>query len=58
MMDMVDILGQSVGISVGGATINVSMHEYNAGALVLVETFPPRFTPRGNHYATKIIWFR
>ena len=36
MMDMVDILVQSLGMSIGYDTISVSMHEGNNGALVLV----------------------
>eukprot|EP00804_Cyclotella_cryptica_P015702 CCRYP_018922-RA/>CCRYP_018922-RA protein AED:0.46 eAED:0.46 QI:0/-1/0/1/-1/0/1/0/76 len=31
--------------------MNVSIHEDNAGALVLAETLPPQFTPRSKHYA-------
>ena len=57
-MDMVDLLGQSVGLLVGDATINVSMHEDNAGALMLAETLPPQSTPHSKHYETKTIWFR
>eukprot|EP00804_Cyclotella_cryptica_P012151 CCRYP_009839-RA/>CCRYP_009839-RA protein AED:0.45 eAED:0.45 QI:0/-1/0/1/-1/0/1/0/80 len=38
--------------------MNVSIHEDNAGALVLAETLPPQFTPRSKHYAIKTIWFR
>eukprot|EP00804_Cyclotella_cryptica_P016859 CCRYP_001829-RA/>CCRYP_001829-RA protein AED:0.14 eAED:0.14 QI:0/-1/0/1/-1/0/1/0/91 len=39
------------------ATMNVSIHKDNAGALVLVETLSPQFTPRSKHYAIKNIWF-
>ena len=42
---------------VSAATMNVSIHEDNAGALVLAETLPPQFTPRSTHYAIKMIWF-
>ena len=38
--------------------MKVSIHEDNAGALVLAETLPPQFTPRSKHYAIKTIWFR
>eukprot|EP00804_Cyclotella_cryptica_P020101 CCRYP_014896-RA/>CCRYP_014896-RA protein AED:0.46 eAED:0.46 QI:0/-1/0/1/-1/0/1/0/80 len=38
--------------------MNVSIHEDNAGALVLAETLPPQFTPRCKHCAIKTIWFR
>ena len=56
-MDAVDLLGHSVGLSIGDATINVSMHEDNPGALVLAETLSPQFIPRSKHYATKTVWF-
>eukprot|EP00804_Cyclotella_cryptica_P001130 CCRYP_008392-RA/>CCRYP_008392-RA protein AED:0.20 eAED:1.00 QI:0/-1/0/1/-1/0/1/0/77 len=35
IMDMVSLLGTKVGLPVSGATMNVSIHEDNAGALVL-----------------------
>ena len=38
--------------------MHVSIHEDNAGALVLAETLPPQFTPRSKWYACKTIWFR
>ena len=38
--------------------MNTSIHEDNAGALVLVDTLPPQFTQRSKHYAIKTIWFR
>ena len=55
---MVSLLGTKVGLPVSGATMKVSIHEDNAGALVLAETLPPQFTPRSKHYAIKTIWFR
>ena len=57
IMDMVSLLGKKVGLPVSRATMNVSIHEENAGALVLAETLPPQFTPRSKHYAIKTIWF-
>ena len=57
-MDMDSLLGTKVGLPVSGATMKVSIHEDNAGALVLAETLPPQFTPRSKHYAIKTIWFR
>eukprot|EP00804_Cyclotella_cryptica_P004800 CCRYP_004888-RB/>CCRYP_004888-RB protein AED:0.33 eAED:0.32 QI:0/-1/0/1/-1/0/1/0/99 len=57
-MDMVSLLETKVGLQVSGATMNVSIREDNAGALVLAETLPPQFTPRSKHYAIKTIWFR
>ena len=38
--------------------MNVSIHEDNAGALILAETLPPQYTPRSKHYAIKTVWFR
>ena len=57
IMDMVSLLGTKVGLPVSRTTMNVSIHEDNAGALVLAETLPPWFTPRSKHYAIKTIWF-
>ena len=57
-MDMVEFLGKEVGLPIHDTTIKVSIHEDNAGALVLAETLPPQFTPRSKHYASKTIWFR
>ena len=37
--------------------MNVSIHEDNAGALVLEDIFPPQFTRRNKYYAYKTIWF-
>ena len=58
IMDMVTLLGTRVGLLLKETTMNVSIHEDNAGALVLAETLPPQFTPRSKHYAIKTIWFR
>eukprot|EP00804_Cyclotella_cryptica_P006606 CCRYP_008570-RB/>CCRYP_008570-RB protein AED:0.24 eAED:0.23 QI:0/-1/0/1/-1/0/1/0/67 len=57
-MDMVSLLGTKVGLPVSRATMNVLIHEDNAGALVLTKTLPPQFTPKSKHYAIKTIWFR
>ena len=37
--------------------MNVSIHENNAGALILAKTLPPQFTPRSKYYVSKTIWF-
>ncbi len=57
VMDMVNLLSQKVKLPIGNASMNVSIHEDNAGALILAETLPPKFTPRSKHYAIKTIWF-
>jgi hypothetical protein len=38
--------------------MKVSVHEDNAGALILAQTLPPQFTPRSKYYASKTIWFQ
>lgn len=59
IMDMVQLLGSVVGLETKDMTsLHVTIHEDNAGALVLAETLPPQFTPRSKHYAIKTIWFR
>jgi hypothetical protein len=40
------------------SSMHVSVHEDNAGALVLAETIPPVFTPQSKYYAIKTVWFR
>ena len=37
--------------------MNVSIHEDNSGALVLVKTLPPQFTHQHKYYTIKTIWF-
>ena len=58
IIDMTKSLGKAIGMPTGETTINVSIHEDNAGALVLAKTLPPQFTPRSKYYASKTIWFR
>ena len=58
IMDMCESLCKTVGLPLGETTMNVSIHEDNAGALVLAETLPPQYTPRSKHYHVKTIWFR
>ena len=55
---MVLSLDKAIGLSIGVATMNVSIHEDNVGALILAKTLPPQFTPRSKYYAAKTIWFR
>ena len=37
--------------------MNLSIHEYNAGYLILEKILPPHFTPRSKHYSANTIWF-
>ena len=59
IIDLVISLGKAVGLPTEDlTTMHVSIHEDNAGALVLAETIPPQFTPRSKYYAIKTVWFR
>ena len=58
IIDMVKFLGPAVGLPVENKTMHVSIHEDNAGALVLADTLPSQYAPRSKHYHTKTIWFR
>ena len=58
IIDMTNSLGEAIGLPIRDTTMNVSIHEDNAGALVLARTLPPQFTPRSKFYAAKMIWFR
>ena len=54
---MVESLGPALGIPAGPTTMKVSIHEDNAGALILAQKLPPEYTPCSKHYHTKTIWF-
>jgi hypothetical protein len=59
VMDIVSEVGEVVGFDTKDlVSMHVSIHEDNAGALVLAETIPPQFTPRSKYYAIKTVWFR
>ena len=57
IIQMVETMAPMVGLPFEGVTLNVSIHEDNAGALILADTLPPQFTPRSKHYHLKTIWF-
>ncbi len=44
------------GLLFDGTTMNKSIHEDNAGALILAETLPPRYSQCSKHYHVKMIW--
>ena len=50
-------LGGAVVLTMVRTKMNVSIQEYNTGALVLARTFPPQITPCSKYYATKTTWF-
>ena len=59
VIDVVGEVGSAVGLSDDNLkSMHVSVHEDNAGALILAETIPPQFTPRSKYYAIKTVWFR
>ncbi len=58
IMDGVGIMGRAIGFPVCNNTIQVLIHEDNAGALVLDKTLSPQFTSRSKHYHAKTIWFQ
>ena len=58
IMDTVESMSSVVGVSSPQTSTHVSIHEDNAGALIMAETLPPQFTPRSKFYAIKTIWFR
>ncbi len=57
IIDMTNSLSEAIGLSIGDTTMNVSINEDNAGALVLARTLPPQFMPRSRFYAAKMTWF-
>ena len=57
IINITQSLVKVVGLPVGVPSMKVSAHEYNAGALILTMTLPPKFTPHNKYYATKTIWF-
>ena len=50
-------LAKSVELTILETIINVSIHEYNYGALILEKTLQPQLTIWSNNYATNTIWF-
>ena len=58
VIDMNKSLRKSFELTIGETTINVSIHEYNAGDLISANSFQPQFTPQSNKYSAKTIWFR
>ena len=57
-MDMVCSVSNSVELSIGKSTMNVSIYEDNSGALMLAKTLPPQVTLRNKYCAVKAIEFR
>ena len=57
VVDMAKYLSGVVGMPIGDTTMNVSIHQYNAGALVFLDTLPLQLTPCRNYYAYETIQF-
>jgi hypothetical protein len=58
LMDIVSELGKVIGLPTDDLnSMHVSIHEDNAGALVLAQIIPPQFTPHSKYYAVKTVWF-
>ncbi len=57
IMDGVSIMGKAIGLPVGNTTIQVSIHEDSAGALVLAKTLLSRFTSQSKHYIKRLFGF-
>ncbi len=57
IIDMVELLTSLVNLPIRAATMKLSFHEGNLGALVLAKTLPPQFTPQSMYYAIKTIQF-
>ena len=54
---MVDNCVHLVVLPMKDATVNVSMHKYITGELVLLDIFPPEFTPSIKHYLKKLFFY-
>ena len=57
-MDMAQMFAEYYGLKEVETQMDVSLHEDNAGALVLANTLPPEYTPRSKFYHIETIWFR
>ncbi|KAL7485175.1 hypothetical protein ACHAW6_010771 [Cyclotella cf. meneghiniana] len=58
VVNVVMELGKVVGLeSEDLVSMHVSIHEDNAGALILAQTIPSEFTPCSKYYAIKTVWF-
>ena len=59
VIDLVDEVGAAVGMTPAElVSLHVTVHEDNAGALVLAAAVPPQCTTASKHYAFKTHWFQ
>ena len=57
IIEMVPSLGDAINLPKDLATMQVSVHEDNAGGLILAKIVPPQYTHQSKHYAVKTILF-
>ena len=58
LIDLAKSLSQHFGLDPVKSTMNVTIHEDNAAALILGNTIPPGYTPRSKFFHLETIWFR
>ena len=59
VLDIAINVGDAVGLHTDDiASMGVSVHKDNTGALILAHTLPPWCTHRSKYYATITVWFR
>ena len=58
LMDLASDLAAHFGLDPVKTTMNVTVHEDNASALILGNTIPPEYTPRSKFFHLETIWFR
>ena len=58
IMDLAKLFANYYGLEPVETKMNVTLHEDNAGALILANTLPPEYTPRSKFYHIETIWFR
>ena len=57
IFDVAKYITGVVWLTIGYTNMNVSIHEYNDGALVLLEKLPPKVILNSKYYYFKTIWF-
>ena len=58
LMDLASDLASHFGLDPVKTTMNVTVHEDIASALILGNTIPPEYTPRSKFFHLETIWFR
>ena len=55
IIDIVTSLGDATGLPKDFTLMHVSIHEDNAGVLILAQTLPSQYTPQSKHYAVNTV---